>query len=697
MMTLCWKELRENFRWALLVLAGLGVAQWYALHAGEEKYSFGYNWNGKGLLLNSTPFLAVTTFGCAAAGLLLGFLQILPELRRDRWASLLHRPVSRGVVFRGKVSGGLLLYALATVPPFLFSVWLVATPGHFAAPFVPAMAEAGAADICAGAAYYFAALAMTLPRGVWFGTRVLPLLAAAHLTYAVGDAEFFYVAMEAAVLMSLALFTAGWATMLHQDRLGPRPWIGRAACLAVAFYGVCGLGDLSVSLWNVIGPSRHSRGVDDDLSDSGIPLRLTYVDSVVVSVTDPSGNPPADRKLQPDQVRSHLKYLNRCSAYIGDSHGWHLNSYHYSYRESERYATFLRAYAYPRMEQWFYLYQQRIWVSYSPTSKLPVARLGRAGFEPLSAPPEPLDEETRYDVNDDHLILYDQDHATFHSLSQRRRFELALASPGPIYGTNTAYASVGNRNVSVFGVALADRLAVYDEHGALAATLPYHQNVDRWGAVSLGMRGDKDRFYLHYAPSLWLPEEVRAGMPTYYEEMNAKGELLRSDTVPPAPPYWWSRSWSDYVAHRVQSPAFFFGGMIYQKVGAQLGSKRLADQLDRRFGHDRDLTRELTIVLLLLSTCLAGGAWFWSRRAGFSVRRALAWSIFVFAGGLAGLIVFRAAADWPLFVSCPNCRQPRPTGGEQCPRCGAGWPSAPALGIEIFDHDAASAPAEVRP
>ncbi len=319
MKTLCWKELRENYRWALLAMLALGFAQWYALHQGEEKYSLGYSWNGKGLLLDSDPFLAVTTFGCAAAGLLLGFIQILPELRRDRWASLLHRPVSRGVVFRGKVAGGLGLYALATVPSFLFSVWLVATPGHFAAPFVPAMALAGVADICAGTAFYFAALAMTLPRGVWFGTRVFPVLAALHLTYFVTTVEFFYVAVEAAVLMSLALFTAGWATMLQQDRFYPRPWIGKFACLAVVFYGACGLGDVSLSIFKVIGPSQHSRAVDYYLSDTGIPLRLTYVDDVVVSVTDPAGNPPKDRKLQPDQVRSHLKYLNRFSENIGDA------------------------------------------------------------------------------------------------------------------------------------------------------------------------------------------------------------------------------------------------------------------------------------------------------------------------------------------------------------------------------------------
>ena len=552
MMVVCWKELRENYRWALLALLGLGLAQWYALHQGEENYSLGYNWTGKGLLLDSPPLLAVTTFGCAAVGLLLGFVQILPELRRDRWASLLHRPVSRGAVFRGKVAGGLLLYALAAVPPFLFSVWLVAMPGHFGAPFVPALVLAGTADTCAGFTFYFAALAMTLPRGVWFGTRVLPLLAAVHVTYFVHNAEFFYVAVEAAVLMSLGLFTAGWATMLQQDRLGPRPRLGKFACLAVAFYGVCGLGDLSLSLFDVIGPTRHSRGTSDHLSDTGIPLRVTYVDDVVVSVMDATGRPPADRKLQADQVRSHLKYINACSGYIGDPHGWRRPRYNDSYREFHQYVTYLRAYPYPRAEQWFYLIQQRVWVSFSPTRKVPLERLGGDGFEPLSGQPQSLGEETLYNDIDDNLVLYDRADVKFYSLSQRRAFELPLPRPGPVYGVGTAYASVGNHSVSVFGVALSDRMAVYTEQGKLAATLPYHQDVNRWGQLSLGMKGDKERFYLEYAPSLWLPEEVRAGMPAYFEEMNAQGDLLRSDTLPPAPPDWQSRSWSDYVVHRLQ-------------------------------------------------------------------------------------------------------------------------------------------------
>ena len=696
MRAICWKELRENYRWAVLTMLALGFAQWYALHQGENQYSIGYSWSGRGLLLNSDAFLAVTTFGCAAAGLLLGFIQILPELRRDRWASLLHRPISRGVVFRGKVAGGLLLYALATVPPFLFSVWLVATPGHFGAPFVPDMALAGTADLCAGAAYHFAALAMTLPRGVWFGTRVFPVLAALHLTYAVADVEFFYVAVEAAVLMSLALFTAGWATMLQQDSFHPRPWIGKLACVVVVFYGACGLGDASLSIFRVIGPSQHSRYVNYNLSDTGVPLRLTYVDGVVVSVTDPAGNPPKDRKLQLDQVRSHIKYIHPVSSNIGDPHGWHPTRYRETYREFGKYLTFRTTYVYPRAEQWFYLIQQKIWVCYSPTKKVPLDRLDRGGFQSLSSPPEPFDEATLSAESTDNHIVYDQGKVTFFVLPQRRSFALDLPSQGPVYGmgSTSLYLGNGNRSVLIVGIALADRLAVYDEKGVLAAVLPYHQDVSRWGQLALTMKGDKDRFYLQYQPSAWLPAGVREKMPTYLEEMDARGELLQSYTLPPLPPVWRSIFWPDYLAKRLQSPVFFFGSMGYQKIGSLLGSQRLADQLARRFGRDREQTKACAVFIVLISVGLAVGAWFWARRARFSRARALGWSLLVLTGGLGGFIVFRVVEDWPLFVACPQCHRPRPIDDERCPNCGAGWPAAPTEGTAIFDDPVAANLAE---
>ena len=321
----------------------------------------------------------------------------------------------------------------------------------------------------------------------------------------------------------------------------------------------------------------------------------------------------------------------------------------------------------------------------------PAERLDHHGFEPLASPPEPFDEETLFDELGDQLVMYAPAGGALDLAAAPPHADLPLPGPGPVHGVGTAYANLTDaRSVTVFGLTLADRLAVYDEHGALVATLPYHQDVSRWGQLSLGMNGDKERFHLHYAPSAFLPGGVRDVMPSYLEMMNAQGEVLQTWTVPPEPPYWQSRSWPDYVAKHLQSPAFFFGGMGYQKIGALLGSKRLAGQWQGRWGHDRELTRQLAIFAPLLSLALAAGAWFWARRARFRAWRAAMWTLFVFAFGLVGLVAFRAAADWPQFVPCPRCRRSRPVDGIRCPHCGADWPAAASEGLEIFDGAAAA-------
>ena len=175
------------------------------------------------------------------------------------------------------------------------------------------------------------------------------------------------------------------------------------------------------------------------------------------------------------------------------------------------------------------------------------------------------------------------------------------------------------------------------------------------------------------------------------------GNLLKTHLLPPAPLFWQSRSWPDYFSRRLQSPAFFLGGLAYQKIGALFGSQRLADQLARRIGPDAETTRQSAVCIALLSLVLAAATWVWARRARFSSRRALAWTLFVLAGGLAGFITFRAAADWPRFVPCWRCRRPRPLDAGSCPECGAGWPATASEGTEIFDHDAASVLAAARP
>jgi ABC-type transport system involved in multi-copper enzyme maturation permease subunit len=150
MKTIIWKELRENLKWAVLALLCLTLAENATLYQHRDTID-AFN----GVTLCSSAFLLVSAFGCSLVGAVLGALQILPELRRDQWAALLHRPAPRSTIFFGKVVAGLLLYLLATALPLLASIAYAAAPGQFPAPLVPGMILPAASDVCLGMVFYF--------------------------------------------------------------------------------------------------------------------------------------------------------------------------------------------------------------------------------------------------------------------------------------------------------------------------------------------------------------------------------------------------------------------------------------------------------------------------------------------------------------------------------------------------------------
>ena len=80
MKMMLWKEFRENFKWAVLALLALTMAEFYVLSSENANFQSA---NDNDITLCSSSFLLVTSFGSAVIGAALGVVQILPELRRD--------------------------------------------------------------------------------------------------------------------------------------------------------------------------------------------------------------------------------------------------------------------------------------------------------------------------------------------------------------------------------------------------------------------------------------------------------------------------------------------------------------------------------------------------------------------------------------------------------------------------------------
>jgi hypothetical protein len=627
----------------------------------------------------------MTVFGCAGAGMLLGFLQVLPELKRDRWAALLHRPVDRGQVFWGKALAGVVLYAVAAGLPLVFSIWQVATPGNFPVPFVPGMVKPGVADLIVGFGYYCAALLVALQGGAIL-LRALPLFAAFHVSFFSLHVEFFRVVAEAGVEMIVVLGLAGWGAIYSGETLGRRPWVARLAFLVVVFYGARGAGDLAKLLGvaaGTVGQSQYSYWWE---LDDGSSARFDTKNGVLLTVTDVNGKPFADPKYQKERAYNHRLGMNTATGHIGDSHGVHREHNERGYRETQTYFYENAPYLHPRTEQWFHINRETHYVGILPIEKREFAVLGADGFAGPGTKVRPFPENVDLDqLSGGLLVIAAPDSLRFVNLSQRTIKEVPLPAPPPIYGICHAWARTGNSSVDYKGVAFGTAMAVYDTEGQVVAMLPYRHDVDRWGRLWLGVLGSRDRFLVRYDPSDWIDRKTRQSMPSFVDVMDAKGNVLMANIVPHDSPEVEGQLWSSFFGQRLQSPVFFFGEMLYRRIGAALGSTRLRDELAEQLGPEWAQTRRVGTILVSVAMVLAVLVYFWARRAQLPPRWVWGWAAATLVLGLGGLIVFWLAGARPQTVRCAACGQRRRIDDEVCGCCGAPWPAKPSDETAIVD------------
>lgn len=687
MKALIWKEVRENLLWALLLMLALGGAERYALHYVQWGDSVDLNFND-GVSLCKRMFLMVTLFGNAGAGLLLGFLQVLPELKRDRWAALLHRPVPAGQIYWGKAIAGLLLYFIAAGLPFLFSIWHAATPGNINAPFVPGLIQPGLADWFSGIAYYFAALCVSLQGGrlLW---RALPFFAAVHISFASLATSLCRVAVEASVAMALVLVFAGWGAIQVRETLRGRPRISQLAFFVVAFYGACGVGDFLQMEGGLLGDKGDSKYSNWEVLDDGTPARLEYRNSMLMSVVDPDGKPFADPKYHADRVRSHALGMNFASSYIGDTHGWVRKTYPDFYRETSKYMYVQQAYYHPRLEQWFMIRKENeyYFAGVLPHDRAVFAQFGANGFVSPEARAQEFPKSEAVSMSNGDSLFIARGDSLLHARFSKRLVEtLTLPESGPIYGMANGWARISSGSVYFKGVALRHAMAVFDLNGKLIATLPYSKDVDRWGQIAFGVLPSQDRFALHYSPSVWLPEKIRRTMPSYVDVLDTKGAVLASYTCAPLPRSFYSETWSDYFAYRLRSSFFYFGEMFYQRVGAALGSERLLEEWKNRWGTRTQYTWKIAGIRASLGLLAAILIYFWARRSLLPARAVWIWTVVGFLFGPAGLVVFWLTGERPTTVPCPACRRMRRIDAEHCVHCGAVWPPRETDAADILEE-----------
>jgi hypothetical protein len=194
------KELRETA--GLMVLAAIGAV--YVL--GDLTGTAAAPWQNPAVY--SFPFvqdelsysLWMVAGGLAIA---LGLRQTAWELGQGTYFFLLHRPVSRGRVFGLKLLiGGSLAFVFSALFLLIY-VWWAATPGHRAAPFEWQMTNSAWISWIALQPLYVGAFLSGIRPARWWGTRLVPLVAAIGAAALASYMPWFWAALAISIVATL--------------------------------------------------------------------------------------------------------------------------------------------------------------------------------------------------------------------------------------------------------------------------------------------------------------------------------------------------------------------------------------------------------------------------------------------------------------------------------------------------------------
>lgn len=676
MKMLIWKELRENARWAALASVVLVLAEIYALSTHRSGPFQDY----KGITLCENTFLLVSALGCAIVGAGLGAVQILPELRRDQWASLLHRPISRGMIFAGKAVSGLFLYLLATGLPLLISIAYVAMPGQFPVPFVPGLALPAASDIVLGAAMYFIALLLGLQSGSWLALRGAIVLSAVGLVvFHIGSSSPFPFLVPIVAGAFIAL--AGWGAMLGP--VGSRPLMPRMALGLIVLLGVQTAVLLVGGILQFLFPAIPSQMPPRFwISKEGVVFLETGDAKGRRLLTGTDGKPVTDPRYVGNQPVPSIITLPISWGHIDPLVLYSIFKF-WEPRNSSGYIRSVTSYDYGSPEYWFLIPGPRpYFIGYDRLSKRPIGICDASGFQQSHASLDPFPRRVGIGGwNYASPQLYWTGHDLFGvDFGNRQILRLGNMGSEMIYGAvGMPVSSYGSKSKYV-AVALDSGIRIYDLQGTLLCTVPYGQRPTQSLFISIGCTDDLSRIFVNYHQDSFSGDIFKEESESL-DVFDGHGQPLQAyqAPIPSQPtPVSWSTRFCDLLFPPFPS---LIGTMWMRPHQADYSVAMLMAFPGLRF----DLADSELPPLAYAALALAALALLWGWRSGLSAPRLAIWALLSLCFGIAGFLAYRLATDWPVRVPCPECRRKRPVRQHSCPHCQKDWPAPAATGAEIVE------------
>jgi hypothetical protein len=668
MKAMIWKELRENARWALLAGFALLVAEIYALTM--ERGAASSSWMS--ITLCGETFLMVSAFGCSAVGAVLGALQILPELRRDQWASLLHRPIPLEEILGGKMVAGLLLYAAAVCIPLLASIVYVIWPGAFPAPFVPGLTIPAISDLLLGLVFYVCALLIGLHPGRWIGTRGVMVLAAIGilLTHLADGWPF-----ALPVIALIVFFLAAWGAMRHS--LTRRPLLSRLAFGTIILFGIAAsLAMLGIGLRDI--PLMQTFGyffTDFYIASDGAVFLQKQDGKGGSQLTDVDGKIVTDEKYV-----GNNSGLSLFPDFLADRRVTQLGRFLRMGRSSQNRVEMVQS-NYSNPELWYRVAGKApSFIGYNSLSRRRVGFFDEEGFKragaiqrPFSSLPQGLPSQFL-----PHLYWIGPQILAF-DFAERSMIPLINVGSDRIFGIQKFPNMSEQQRIAV---ALTSEVRIYDPNGTLLFGIPYAYPADRWPDVGLTATNDFSRIFVQYSNYTVNAEPV-----VHLDVLDGQGQRVATYTSPRIDIFPLRKTWNERLADMLKAP---IPSALLSAWNAHRESKADVDYeagipaaLLPQF--ERELERGELVFLGVWTLVLCAIAVVWAKKAGLSTARIIRWVALTAIFGIGGLLAYRLSTDWPVRVRCPQCARRRPIGEGTCPNCQTPWEAPVANGTEIFE------------
>lgn len=677
MTAVIWKEFRENLKWAVLWLLGLAGAMACALLVHDPNY-----WQGNQSLCGS-GFLLVTTIGAALGGALLGLLQVVPELRREQWAFLVHRPATRTALFMGKALAGLSLYLVATGIPLLGAAVWAATPGNIAAPFDWRMALPGVADILTGIVFYFAGILTGVRPARWYGSRALGIFAAIPCALIVHGVPEFWHALLVFAAFGTVLAVAAWGAFLTAGEYRPQPRSAKLTLGLTLFVGIATVGSIAAGFIAMISidPMRSSSYYIID--KEGMILLVTQDYGAITSVTDLDGNPV--EKYRDIKARNQV-YLDTLSS-TSVLRDW--TGYGTGYRDGERF--FLR-FGQPSDVAWYYYSPAGRIQGYSLKARRLIGSIGPQGFASVDrATTDRFEGELRnFPFSLDTLLVLPD---AVYQLDRAGRTVSKIytaAAEDEVRGAGQLWHGYATPSTPApIAVATTTRIHLIHENAAELFSAPFHYDLQRYSSVNLAMLPDGAKFFVWYAPSPRLPVIEQRKLPSFVVELSADGvELARHELPPIAVPGGQlgglSLAWAALFPCLLAVVLCAYG-LWASWVSDANGAFSFADWFQATFPAPVWFLVTFALILVASASVCALVSLAIARRCAFQKTNRRVWAILIFLIGPAGLLTLIALRDWPAREVCPACGARRVVDRDRCEHCAAEFAPPQQDGTEVFD------------